>query len=173
MTAIDLIVLVLLVIGGYRGYRKGLLLEIIAIAAFILGIVGGLKLMHWGINLFETHLQWSGTFIPVVSFILIFIMITILITLLGRLLKNLINLTLLGSLDNLAGAAIGLIKWAFGLSALIWFFNLFGVSVPPDMTENAFVYPQIAAIAPKVIGYLSSIFPFIDDLLKSATDYLN
>jgi hypothetical protein len=40
MPVLDIILIALFVVGAYHGYKKGLILEIISITAFILAIVG-------------------------------------------------------------------------------------------------------------------------------------
>lgn len=171
MKVLDIILIVLLIVGGYRGYKKGLLLEIIAIVALVLAIVGGFKLMQWGMEILTEQFHLTGKLIPIISFILIFIAIVILVNILGHILRNVVHLTLLGSVDSIAGSIIGILKWAFGLSVLLWFFTQIGFDIPEDVSANTFVYPKIYDFAPKVIGYLSSLFPFIGEMMKNIGAY--
>ncbi|MEJ7662356.1 MAG: CvpA family protein [Hymenobacter sp.] len=41
MTALDLLLLLPLAVGTVRGYRRGLVLEVVSLLAFVLGVVGG------------------------------------------------------------------------------------------------------------------------------------
>lgn len=171
MKLLDIILIVLLIIGGYRGYKKGLLLEIIAIIALILAIIGGFKLMQWGMQILTEQFHLTGKLIPVLSFILIFVAIILLVNIIGHMLRKVVHLTLLGGLDSIAGSIIGILKWAFGLSILLWFFSAIGFAIPSHISENTFVYPQIFNFAPKIVGYLSSLFPFIGEIMSNIGAY--
>lgn len=162
----------LLILGGYQGYKKGLLLEIIGLLALVLGIIGGLKLMQWGMGVLQNQFNITGKLIPIIVFIFIFVCIVILVSIIGSMLKNVVHLTLLGSVDKLAGSILGVFKWAFGLSVLLWFFSSMGFSFPEEMSFNTYIYPEVYGFAPKIIGYLSSFFPFLGEAVKTISGYL-
>jgi membrane protein required for colicin V production len=171
LKALDIILLVLLIIGGYRGFKRGLLLEVIGLVAFVLALIGGLKLMQWGMEVLQTNFKMTGNLIPILSFVIIFVAIIILVSIVGTLMKNLIHLTLLGSVDKLAGSVLGILKWAFGLSIILWFFSSVGYMLPDEISLNSWLYPEISGFAPLVVGYISSLFPFIGQLLKMLAGY--
>ncbi|MDH5379616.1 MAG: CvpA family protein [Cyclobacteriaceae bacterium] len=172
MKTIDIVLLIILLFGAYRGYRKGFLMEIIAIAALILGIIGGFRLLHVGMEFLDERFDINGTILPYVAFLLIFIAIIILVNLLGKSLKTLIDLTLLGSFDNLAGSLIGILKWAFGISVIFWISGSFNLAFPQETTEGAFIYPLIESFAPTVINGLGYIFPFLEGFVNSVREIL-
>jgi membrane protein required for colicin V production len=167
----DIIILGILLFGAFQGYKKGFLMELIAIFALILGIIGGFKLIHLGIDLLDEYI--TSEILPFLSFILIFVAIVILVNLLGKALKEIIHLTPLGSIDSLVGAVIGVFKWAFGLSVLIWIFGNFNVELPADAIEGSSIYPLVESIAPWTADQLSIIFPFLDQAFDSIKQQLN
>ena len=167
MKILDIILIILLLIGAYSGYKKGLIIEIIGLVALILAIIGGLKLVQWGGEFLRNTFDIDSIWLPVITFILIFLIILLIVYSIGSMLKHAVHLTLLGSVDRLAGSVLGIIKWAFGLSVIIWFFSNIGFVFPEEMSANTFVYPQIYDFAPMVFGYLSSLFPFIGEVIKA------
>ena len=142
-------------------------MEIVSILAFIIAIIGGFKLLHEGIEFLQVHFHLSGKLLPYLSFLIIFIGIIILMNILGKVLKKVIDMTLLGGFDNVAGGLMGVFKWAFGLSVLIWIFNYFEINIVETYADEASVYPLIASFAPKVVEYISVILPFASDLFSS------
>jgi uncharacterized membrane protein required for colicin V production len=58
MKTIDLLILFPLLIGAYHGYKRGLLLEIVAILAFVIAVVLGFKLLDYGLD-FYRHM-WAA-----------------------------------------------------------------------------------------------------------------
>lgn len=172
MSILDIILLGIILFGAYKGYRKGFLLEVISIIAFFLAIVGGFKLLHLGVQFLDDHFQISGELLPYISFILIFIVIILLVNLLGKALKKIIDLTLLGSIDNLAGALLSMLKWAFGVSVILWLSNSFGIDPPEKWTVNSVLYPHVLRFAPLMVEYFSVIMPFAQDLFEIIKDTL-
>ena len=53
------------------GFRKGLLLEIVGILAFVLGIIGGFKLMELGMTYLDDYIEDFDHFLPFISFLII------------------------------------------------------------------------------------------------------
>ena len=153
--------------GAYQGYKKGLLLEVIGLLAFILAILGGFKLLHWGVQILNQYMDSYSQFVPFIAFIVIFVGILILVNMLGKLLKRVIDMTIIGSLDNLGGALLGLAKWAFGLSVVLLIFDTMEIDFFIDQSESSFMYPFIAPVAPAVFDYFNDYFPFLKQLFES------
>lgn len=147
-------------------------MEIVTILALILGIIGGFKLLHSGMDFLDQHFDINGTILPYVSFILIFVLIVILVNLLGKSIKKVLDMTLLGNFDNLVGSIIGFLKWAFAISVIIWISSGFGLDFPADWTHNSFLFPFVEAVAPKVIEWLGAVFPFLEGMVDSVKEML-
>lgn len=172
MQILDIILLIPLLWGAYKGYKKGLLLEIVALFALVLGIIGGFKLLHWGIHTITNFIGDFHRLIPILAFILIFITIVILVNILGKALKKVLDYTLLGSFDSLFGALIGLAKWTFGLSIILWLVKQAGVVITADATAGTYIFPFIDSLAPKIFKWLSILLPFVKDLMSSIKELL-
>jgi membrane protein required for colicin V production len=170
---LDLILLIPLLFGAYIGYKRGLLMELVGIIALVLAILGAFKLIHSGIEFLQQYIPEHSNFIPFIAFIGIFIGILILVNLIGRITKKLLDLTILGIFDNLAGAILGVFKWAFIISIVLWLTSQINVTVPENLTENSFLYDYIYNLAPRVGQYVSSIFPFADNLFESIKELFN
>lgn len=173
MRVLDLILLIPLILGAYTGYRRGLIMELVGIIALILAILGAFKLLHAGIEFLSRYIPEYSNFIPFIAFIGIFIGILILVNLLGKLTKRFLDLTILGTFDNFAGALIGIFKWAFLTSIVLWLSLQVDLKIPDQLTENSILYPYIVELAPTVGEYLSAIFPFASDLFESIKDLFN
>ena len=81
-----------------------------------------------------------------------------------------IDLTILGSVDNLLGAMLGVFKWAFLLSLMLWLFNQVNIRVPDDLTEGSILFDKIEGLAPMVGNLIAAILPFTEDLFESVTE---
>jgi membrane protein required for colicin V production len=169
MGVVDIILLVLLAIGGYRGFKQGLIVSLIAILAFVLAIVGGFELLHIGMRYLESAYDGFGWLLPVVAFLIIFILIVVVVNLLGRAVKKLIDWTPLGWFDGIAGAALGILKWALGLSILIWFVETAGISIPHTDDGEAVIYTLVAGVAPAVWDWLTDLLPSLSHFYEYFT----
>jgi membrane protein required for colicin V production len=170
LRTLDLILLIPLLIGAYAGYRRGLIMELVGIIALVLAVLGAFKLLHTGIQFLSRYIPEYSNFIPFIAFIGIFIGILILVNIIGRLTKKFLDLTILGTFDNFAGAIIGIFKWAFLTSIILWLSLQVNLTIPDHLTENSWLYPYIVDFAPMVGDYISAIFPFADDLFESIKD---
>lgn len=148
-------------------------MEIVAVLALLLGIFGAFKLLHLGMDFLDKHFEISGKFLPYISFILLFIGIVILVNLLGRSIKKVADMAFLGGFDKIAGALIGLIKWAFGMSVLVWLTESFNIGPSEEMTEGARIYPFIEVMAPQVLNFIGGLVPFANDLIESIESLLD
>ncbi len=172
MKTLDIILLIPLVFGAVLGFKKGLLLEIFGVLAFVLAIIGGFKLMEVGMVYLSEYFEDFDQLLPFISFILIFLAIILLVNMLGKLLKKAIDMTLLGGFDKFAGAILGLVKWAIGISILLWLVNNFGIELP-GQDEDLVLYPFLTELGPKLIASLDVVLPFAKEMLESIKELLS
>lgn len=164
MNVAEIILLILLLAGGYAGYKKGLLREIVAIIALILGIIAGLVFIEQGKVLLLQFFDTSSSVISVFSFLLIFISVVVLITLLGRVIKSTIDLTPIGYLDSMGGAILGIIKWMFFISVVLWILDIAEVRI--NAVAESPWYSKIKFVAPILVEQCKIWFPILEDLIK-------
>lgn len=169
MAIIDFIILIPLLWGGYQGFKKGLVMELITIIAFILGVTLGFLFMDWGIELLKPHIQ-DGSVIPYISFILIFLLVLFGVLMLGKLIKGLVNITLMGSIDKIGGSVFGILKWAFAISIFLWLTERAQIEVPSNITEGALIYPKLLSYGPFLIDTVASVFPLENELAFSISN---
>ena len=170
MNIADIIISALLVIGAWHGFRRGFVLEIIGIVAFVLAIVGGFKLLHVGMEYISRFYDGLGSFLPFISFMAIFILILFAVNALGKALKQIIDWTPLGFLDNIAGAGLGLLKWMLGLSVVLGVLASLKIDeYIPYLTESA-IAPRIREFGAKVVEMINTVFPSFSDFIQSIKD---
>jgi len=172
LKTLDIILLIPLVFGAVLGFRKGLLLEIIGILAFVLAIVGGFRLMQLGITYLKDYFEGIDHLLPFISFIIIFLAIILLINMLGKVVKKMIDMTLLGGVDKFAGALVGMVKWAIGISIILFLTINFGIELP-GQDEDLVLYPFMVDLGPNIISALDVVLPFAEEMLESIKELLS
>lgn len=173
MATIDIILLGMLGIGAYSGYKKGLFIGILTIIAFFFGLIVAFRFMHWGAALLSKHVESLTFMLPFVSFLIIFFVVTALIRLLAYLVKKALNLTILGSFDSFAGSILGVLKWAMMISLLLWVAHAFDFKVPDSFMEGSVLYPLVTPIAPTVVDMLDRYTPIIETTMAAVKDLVN
>lgn len=165
MSAVDIALVCLILFGAFRGYRAGFLAELFSLAAIILGVIGAFKLMGYAIILLDAELGLDKSLVPYVAFAVVFIAILIGVNLLGMLIKTTIEKTILGQVDQAAGAVLGLLKAVFLLSVSLWIIDALNFNLPEKWTRESSVLPRVEAFAPKVTAWLAGYVPFFRDVL--------
>ena len=163
MSQADIIILIPLLYGAYRGYRRGLLLTVVTLTAFVVALLGAVKLLDESVILIMEFWEKAGKWLPIAAFIITFLIILLLVHWIGKLLKKALDLTLLGSVDNLAGALLGVLKWALLTSVLLWILKMVGVELPYENDENAILFPLISQLAPSLVFLIARFLPNLSE----------
>lgn len=157
---VDTLILLALAFGGYLGFKKGFLIEIVSILAFVIATMVAFKLMQTTIVFLKPYIdQKSAT--PAIAFITIFVGVFFLIFFLGKFLTGMLRYTPFGIYDKFVGAILGVVKYAFFLSVILWLLEASGLSkMYMNQTRGAILYPFIVEFAKKFVGWISYVIPF-------------
>ncbi len=168
MKLLDILILVPLLWGAVNGYKKGLLIEIIGIGAFITAIVLGFKFLGLGMELLEPHTsaRLVKRALPFLGFAVIFFPTIFLINQFGYWLRRSFRMTLLGMMDSVAGAAVGVFTWIFGVSIVFWLLTSLDIKIPAHRTDGTYLYPMIVPVAPVVVAKAVELLPASHRLIK-------
>ncbi len=173
MNTLDLILVVPILIGAYSGFKKGFIVGVISLLALILGVFGGFYFLNWGVSILINDFGLTGKIIPILAFIVIFIGIIISINFIGKLLKKFAQMILLGGIDKLAGALIGVLMWAFLVSSLIWVAGVFKISFPSDWEQESLLLEYIKPVAPALASMLDGVIPAVSDIFEGLGELID
>ena len=166
MSKVDIVIGIILLIGAISGYRKGFLMELFFLLALVLGVFLGFRLMGMGVEYLAKEFNADTAVLPYISFAIIFILVLVLVTLIGKMIKGSMDQTFLGKIDAAAGAVLGIIKHAFGISVIIWLIEVFNVAPPEAWKEDSVLYPMAAQLAPTLSEYFGEYLPFFKETFK-------
>lgn len=163
---LDIFFLVVFIIGGVKGYFKGLIVEIFSFLAFFIGLFAAIELTIPIANKFFSSGDYKQLF-TVGVFILLFLLVILIINLSAKAIKKVVDLTFLGFLDNILGALAGIFKWAFIVSVFFWVFDSIGVRLPAEQSEASWIYPYVETLGPSTFDLIARILPFMEDMIDS------
>ena len=119
MSVFDVIIIIPIIWGVYKGFTKGLVKEIATLVALIIGVYGAMSLYGYTSGLIEDQISTSQKYLPVISFALTFIAIVIGVHLLAKLLDKLVKAVALGIVNRIAGAIFGGLKFFLIVAAIL------------------------------------------------------
>ncbi|MCD4746342.1 MAG: CvpA family protein [Bacteroidales bacterium] len=152
MNYIDIIFIVPLIWFAYRGFSKGLIIEVTSLIALILGIYFGIYFSNYAADFLTGNFNINQRYIPVISFAVTFIIIVIVVFIIGRILEKFINLIALGFFNKVAGAFFGILKAAVILSIILFIINRFDDKfISKEKQDASFLYKPILKIAPIIL----------------------
>lgn len=113
--------MVLLLLGAIRGWRTGLIKQVVSLGGLIAGLLIA-KLCYAMVgDAIAPHIDNHTTLAHVLAFILIWIAVPVILGVLGEILTTVLDkLFVLGTINSILGALLGLIKFQFIIGALIW-----------------------------------------------------
>ena len=156
---LDIILIIPILWFTYKGFSKGLIIELATLLALLLGVYIAANFSSYTADYLRDNFDFHSKYMSIISFSLTFIGVVLLVMLFGKSLEKLVNIMLLGFLNKLAGAIFGLIKISFFLSVIIFILSTFGIEknlVDKSMREKSYLYEPIKSIAP-------AIFPMVKE----------
>ena len=154
---LDIILLIPLLWFGYNGYKKGLIIEIASLAAFILGLYFAFYFSDFTAGYLKQFFNIEPKYMAAISFIATFIGVVIIVLALAKVLEKFINILMLGFLNKLGGAIFGMLKGALFLSVIILIINYFDTGrtiIKPQTTKQSIFYEPIQSLAPMLYSRL-------------------
>lgn len=106
MNYLDIIIAIPLLWFGFKGFKNGLVMEIILIVALIAGIYLSIQFSDWVCD----FLTLKGEYAKLGAFTITFISVVIALLLGGKMLEALLKTTSLSILNHLGGLLLGTIK---------------------------------------------------------------
>ena len=172
MNFIDILIIIPVLWGFWRGFMKGVVMEVATLVAFFLGVWGGMKFSDLIAGYIREWFTTESPYVPLIAFGLVFVAILIAVFALARFIDKSMEKSPLTIFNKLAGGAFGGFKFLLILSVLFFVVDAVEKSVtviPPEIKDNSLLYRPVASVAPKVIpglreSDLGKMIPDKDDV---------
>lgn len=119
MEILDLIILMPLIYGAYKGYKRGFIMSLFLLLAVVVGLYAAFHFTDLIVKYGEEHFAWKSSYISPVTFLSLFLIVGAGIYFGGKVLESVIKLAKLSILNSLAGALLGLLQWTYFVGSLL------------------------------------------------------
>ncbi|HRZ41353.1 MAG TPA: CvpA family protein [Bacteroidales bacterium] len=172
MNFLDILFVIPLLWFAWKGFSKGLIVEIASLAALIAGIYLAMN-FSWYVGGYLGNLfDGNPKYITLAAFAITFLGVVILVQLVGRLVSRSVEKMAMGFLNKLGGAAFSVLKVAFILSILINYYGMIDTRqklIPPKMREESLLYKPLEKVSPLIAPRLKAIGSEIQESREKET----
>ena len=166
MNYLDIIIAIILLLFGVKGFRKGLIIEVVTLLAFAVGIYGAMHFSDFTAEHLKEFMEINPKYLNTTAFVLTFILLVILVNIIGRMVTKLIQAMNLGFFNKLGGALFGIAKGVLLCSIMVMVLNnfqLIGI-VKSEVREQSKLYPYIEETVPYVYRGFDLVKGYVNDL---------
>ena len=163
---LDAVLGLMLLYSMYRGYKTGLILVIINSIALLLAVALAFLFLDEARQFLSEYWNQGAMVLSFISFILIFVLVFFGLKWFGALMASTVKASLLGPVDQTAGALLGLFRMAFLLGSMLYALDLIGIKLETQTNGNLWLLPLLKDIGPGCLHILSPLLPFLQDILK-------
>jgi membrane protein required for colicin V production len=171
MNYLEIVILIPLLWGAYKGFSKGIIIEVSSIVGLFLGIYlaakfsDDLEIFLSKLDLFSVHL------LPFISFCLMFLGVVVLVFVLAKLLEKVINIIALKLFNKIFGAIFGMVKYALIISGIIFIMQEINSKFDfynEQKANESILYKNIQPIIPTLIPIIKEL-----DLSEKSLEEIN
>lgn len=157
MNYLDILIIIPLIIGGWRGFKKGFIIEIFTLLAMLVGIYAGIHFSDLMANVLRENLGLTSEYLPAIAFTVTLLLVGAMVYFAGKLIEKAVKVVALGTVNKIAGLVFGLIKVWFILSAILVMLEAYDHQnqfIPKDLKTNSLLYEPVKNTSLKTIPAL-------------------
>jgi membrane protein required for colicin V production len=157
---LDIILAIPLVWALYKGFCKGLIIEIASLVALLLGIYCSIHFSYFVSDYLRASFTVKSAYLPVISFGITFLIIVILVYAVAWLIEKIVDVVSLSFVNKIAGAVFGMLKVAFIMSILIYFLNILDTNksfISESKRNSSILFRPVSNLAVMLIPSIKNI----------------
>lgn len=164
MNYLDIFIVCVLVFGFFRGFIKGLIMELSSLFAIVLGAYGSLKFsdltLDWVSLNFSSQIEnIDDNYLKIASFAFTFLIIIVFVSFIGKGLTRVVKMVSLGLINKTLGGLFGAIKYVLVLSFFFVFFENLNSTlflIDESFFESTLLYEPIMEIGDLLLNFFNS-----------------
>ena len=174
MNFIDVVIIAALIYAGWKGFKKGFVIELFTFLAFFLGLYAGIHFSDYIAGLLVDESEAHQSYMPAAAFTLVFLAIGAMVYFGGKSLEKVVKIAQLNLLNKLLGVFFSVLKMIFGIGVLILLMESYDKSeqfVSSETRDGSFIYRPTKKIVTFCIpAFESSMLLLKDTLFDESTE---
>lgn len=172
MNALDAVVLIVLALFAFRGFKNGFIKEALGFVGIIAACFIAFHYMAPLTELLSNHISVNHKYIPYISAIVLFLGTLIVVELAIFFLTKLLQAMALGLPNKILGLVLSVLKAGVIMSVIL--IVLAGFDEPSKQYQKeSFMYPYVIVMAPAAYDVIAWVFPGIKDYEKTVKDTIS
>ncbi|MCY4159196.1 MAG: CvpA family protein [Bacteroidetes bacterium] len=164
MNWVDLLVVVVLGVGVFSGLRRGLIRQVLGLTSLIASFVIGYMYMDGAGEWIEGQAGIPEEYSPVAGFLAVFMGMQLCFMIGVRFLDGIVKkIVLVGGLNRILGAALGILSSGLLLSLTFYLASLFGIP-SDDARISSALYEHVYELLPYAWNLATQHFPELTEL---------
>ncbi len=159
---LDIVVAIVIMIGFYFGYSRGLIKTIFDTLSMIVAILIALRIAPYAIRFLQDIIKISPPLMFLVGIVVSFLVVILLLKFIAKKLEALLEAANVNFVNKVAGGALQAVFFAYLLSLAIWVMNNINV-LSPDLKENSITYSMLEPLPEKGKSIFMGLKPIFQD----------
>ncbi len=155
---LDIIVAIVISLGFYLGYSRGLIKTVFDSLSLVVGILAALKLSPIVISIIQEIIKTSPAVTFLLGVVITFIGVMALIRFIGKKLEDMLEAVNINIINKFAGGAVQALFFAYLLSLVFWLVNSLNV-LNPGTKQASITYPLLEPLPEKGKAVYASLKP--------------
>lgn len=121
MEILDIILILPLIYGAWKGFQKGFVMELFTILALVVGLYAAFNFS----DQFSKYMEFAKvdhSYMPALSFLVLFLAVGAMVYFGGKALEQVLKIAQLSTINKVVGASLGLLKWLYVSACILMFF---------------------------------------------------
>ena len=169
---IDLIYAVLLIVAIFKGIRRGFIIAIFSVLAFVIGLAAAMKLSTVVASYMDSNTNISAKWLPFISFLIVFFVVVLLVRMVAKLIEKSVEFALLGWVNRLLGIALYIALYTTIFSILLFYAIQLHI-IKPEMVLASRTYGFIEPWGPYAINGLGAVIPWFRDMFRQLEEFFS
>lgn len=172
MNSIDILLIIPLIYGAWKGFKHGLIIEVFTLLALFVGIYVGIHFSDFTARLLRENVGLNSKYLPIIAFTITFLAVGAMVFFLGKTIEKLIKITALTPLNKFAGVFFSLLKYVYMLSTLLVIVESYDEKLaffPAKVKQDSLLYSPILKVSTTTIPSLKESAIFLKNAMQTDT----
>ena len=169
MNILDILIGLPLLWAIYKGFTKGLIIEVATLLALVLGIYGAIHFSDFTADFIRNRFDYDSQYMAYIAFVVTFLIIVIALNVLGKLLNSLVEAVALGMINRLLGVVFGLMKGILIISIVVHLVDYVDRKfdfISEEKKEKSILYEPMQLISETLFDLFNTDFSDTKEKLK-------